>query len=390
MSQAQLKFDPAKGFDCYKPSSFRFSPSNYPKRYGGNCLTTNRVSQEGEQMKKKLKLFFIISILLFSIAGCGGLADQLIVHTYYRICDMKIEGKNLMVLFEKDRTKMKVSMMAAIMGESSKIAWERHTYSLLFFDKNELFNKPSIELSYKKKKNIVVDKDVWGQLKIIDRNRILSDHDIINDQNFISIIDINNLSVKHVSSRLGDIRGFGSFDGEKYFYIFQNRIFIFDSTSNRTTELINGEYGKSFAKQFQYAIHISNNDEMIFCLNVFDDSGCDKTEGENAFYYRYVVKDWMANNIGGFCSRFVSIQDIDKNRHYMLMSGPHLGLSITDMHGKVLYSLYDKSLSIERAVIDGDKVYACEIPSASINSTEIEFLEWDFKNKKTIRKEYPL
>ena len=343
--------------------------------------------------KNKVLFIFFIFFVCLSVINCS-LSTQLRSYTQYYFHDFKIEDNSFVILFSKEKYSPKVSLTAAMMNEmSTNNSYSLLSYSLLAFDRKIFEVRNSGDLNLLWEKNIIKEKRVEGlnphmRGYVIDKKRLLLNYDIVNFTPCTSLISIDNsFQVEHVTCR-GDIRNTRlSFDRNQYYYILDNRLFVYHlqnkDSQKRTSELAS----KNSVQKFENSKYIANNG-VWFLNRVGEDS--------ITLSYKYELFDLEKDSvISRFLSKYRNFQDFrHSNPVSMLLAySPHLGLEIIDIKGNKLYKLQDKSLSIvERAVFHKDKVYAAGITTKEGplgKKDYIEIIQWDYKNDSVIKKYYP-
>jgi hypothetical protein len=347
-------------------------------------------------MNTTIKTGFLLMVIFIANSGCS-LPRQSISDTWYNFHDLKIVDEEVLVILEKERAKSNVSIAGAIMGEYPGTAYSRCSDALLLFDKNDFNSVSNKEISLKEKKDIVTQKRVRGELGIIDKNKIISTDDIINDKPNPSVIYLNNgVKSRHVAE---DSVDFGksiitfSFDRKKFFHITNKRMFIFDVDTFETKELVSDIYKENFFEQFAHTRYLSNDGNLFFDYS-YNDPRLPQQNGVEYKPYKFTIINKKTNEVAGILeSKFRVIKALNENNKMVLVKDSSLGFEIVDINGNSLYALHDKSLSLfHDAVMHDDKVYAAGLSKYTgefMETRYIEFLVWDYKNNIIIRKRFP-
>ena len=355
-------------------------------------------------MNTTMKTGLLLAAILVASCGCTTLAYQIVPSIWYHLIDFRVVDDEVLVILEKERAKSEISLTRAMLGDEGGIAYRRRSISLLVFNANELNSLANTNISLKEKIDIVREKDVRGDIRIIDKNTVISGDDIISDKPFNPYTEPWHPSIIHLNNRIesryipGASIDFGktiskaNFNRNKFFYIADKRMFIFDVDTFETKEEIVSDFLKEkFSKA--YAKPLSNDGNLFICHTY---NGPQSAQQNGAEYqpYKFTIIDKKTNEVvGGFDSKMTSVLDFNEKNKMILLGGSSLGYEIVDINGNALYALNDKSLSFPaRAVMHNDKVYAAKLSDTTgefVDPSYIEFLVWDYKNNTVVGKRFP-
>ena len=100
------------------------------------------------------------------LPGCVMVHEQIISHTFYTLLDFRVEDGDVLCLLNKKETRSELSVMHALMSESSKTAYSSQSVALLTFGLEELMNEEEGTAEVKEQTEVIYRKNIFGNISL--------------------------------------------------------------------------------------------------------------------------------------------------------------------------------------------------------------------------------